>query len=462
MPELFISDSIFRAYDIRGVVASTLSANVVREIGRAIGSEALARGEKTVLLGRDGRLSGQTLCEALSQGIVSTGCDVVVIGQVPTPVLYYATHELVHHSGVMITGSHNPPEYNGLKIVIAGETLAEKGIAALKTRIDEDRLMSAQIPGRYKHMDLNARYLNRITSDIHVQRPMKVVVDCGNGVAGELAPRLLRALGCEVVELFCDVDGHFPNHHPDPAKPENLSDLILAVEASGAEIGLAFDGDGDRLGVVTPKGQVIWPDRLLMLYAKDVLQRQPGAEIIYDIKSSRQVAKLVEALGGKATMSQTGHSRMKAKLKQSGSPLGGEMSGHIFFKERWYGFDDALYCAGRLLEILALDDRDADTLFASLPDSYNTPELTICMQEGEQTQFMDRFSQIEVIEGAEISRIDGIRADFSDGFGLVRASNTTPCLTLRFEGDTPDALERIKDIFRVLIVHTQPGLALPF
>lgn len=460
MTEATLDPSIFRAYDIRGLVASNLTPGAVYEIGRAIGSESAARGEQTVIVGRDGRLSGPALAEALIGGLRASGRDVVDIGQVPTPVLYFAAHQLAARSGVMITGSHNPPEYNGMKIVLAGDTLAGEAIQGLRKRIENGDLDAGA--GTLRHLDVLPDYIERIRSDITLERPLKVVVDCGNGVAGEAAPRLLKALGCELTELYCDIDGHFPNHHPDPSKTENLADLIAAVQAQKAHLGLAFDGDGDRLGVVDGEGRIIWPDRLMMLFSKDILERNPGGQIIYDVKCSRHLDRTIADHGGKPEMWKTGHSLIKARMKETGALLAGEMSGHLFFRERWYGFDDALYSAARLLEILAKDPRPSSEVFAGLPDSVNTPELNVAMAEGEPHRFMDRLAAAARFDGATVATIDGVRADFSDGWGLVRASNTTPCLVLRFEADDAVALQRIQETFRKAMLDVDPGLSLPF
>jgi len=458
--ELNVDRSIFRTYDIRGIVETSLTPEVVYEAGRAIASAALERDQKAVIVGRDGRLSGPELVDALSQGIRAGGCNVIDIGAVPTPLVYFTAHTTDSNSGVMVTGSHNPPEYNGLKIVIAGETLAEDGIQDLYRRIVEGDLQSGE--GSYETADVISDYIEYVTKDIKVSGGKKVVLDCGNGIAGAVAPQLFRALGCEVTELFCDVDGNFPNHHPDPGKPENLTDLIQAVEEQQADIGLAFDGDGDRLGVVASDGTIIWPDRLLMLFAMDVLNRNSGAQIIYDVKCSRYVGQVVRDFGGKALMWKTGHSLIKAKMKETGALLAGEMSGHIFFKERWFGFDDALYSAARLLEILANDPRNSSAVFSALPDSVNTPEINVSMQEGEPKQFMERLLETAQFEDADVVTIDGVRADFADGWGLVRASNTTPSLVLRFEADNTEALERIQAQFKQAMLAAQPDLSLPF
>lgn len=455
-----LDHTIFKAYDIRGIVDETLTTDAVYWIGRALGAEAEARGEQHIYVARDGRLSGPKLIEALIRGLREAGRDVTDLGMVPTPVLYYAAYELGTGSGIMLTGSHNPPNYNGLKMVLGGTTLAGPDIQALRQRIETGDLSEGE--GRFDSADVVPQYIERITSDVKLARPMKVIVDCGNGVAGDAAPRLLRALGCEVSELFCEVDGNFPNHHPDPSQPENLADLQRALCEQDADIGLAFDGDGDRLGVVTSSGAVIWADRQMMLYARDVISRNPGAEIIYDIKCTSHLARVIEAAGGKPLMWKTGHSFVKAKLKETGDLLAGEMSGHIFFKERWYGFDDALYTAARLLEILAADGRPADEVFDALPDSINTPELKLHTAEGENHALMERLQAVANFPDAKVTTIDGIRVDFADGFGLVRASNTTPCLVIRFEAEDEAGLARIQGDFRELILSQAPEAGLPF
>jgi phosphomannomutase/phosphoglucomutase len=455
-----LDSSIFRAYDIRGVVGQSLTATTARQIGRAIGSEALQRGRNTVVVGRDGRLSGPMLSHALIEGITSTGCDVKDIGCVPTPVLYFATYYLDTHTGVVVTGSHNPPDYNGLKIVIDGETLSGESIQSLRERIETENFIAGQ--GSVQTINVVPDYVEKIRSDVDLARPLSVIIDCGNGVAGHVAPDLLRALGCEVKELYCEVDGNFPNHHPDPSKEENLVDLIGVVQSSQADLGLAFDGDGDRLGVVTSTGNVVWPDRVLMLFVMDILERNPGGQIIYDVKCTRHLDTLIREHGGQPLMWKTGHSFIKAKIKETGALLAGEMSGHIFINERWYGFDDALYVAARLLEILAKDSRPSDTIFAELPDSVNTPELNVAMNEGEPPVFINSLLETAHFEGATISTIDGLRADFPDGWGLVRASNTTPVLVLRFEADNQDALARIMGEFRRAMIKVNPHLSLPF
>ena len=456
--------SIFKAYDIRGIVGSTLTPEGVRAIGLALGHRARAAGSVEAVIGRDGRLSGPALSQALADGLQAAGLDVVDIGMVPTPVVYYATFELGTGTGVAVTGSHNPPDYNGLKMVVAGDAIHGEAIVALRDAIASGSLaeVAPAQRGRYRQASVGQRYLDRITGDVKLARPMKVAIDCGNGVAGALAPALFRALGCELVELFCEVDGTFPNHHPDPAHPENLQDLVRALRDTDAEIGLAFDGDGDRLGVVTKDGNIIWPDRQLMLYAQDVLSRNPGAEIIYDVKCSRKVAAHVRAHGGRPTMWRTGHSLVKAKLKESGAPLAGEMSGHVFFKERWYGFDDGLYTAARLLEILSRY-ADPSAVLNALPDSPATPELQLKTAEGENFTLVEALKREAKFEGAtEIITIDGVRVEYPDGFGLARPSNTTPVVVIRFEADTPEALARIQGAFRAAILAVKPGVALPF
>ena len=451
---------IFKAYDIRGIVGKSLTPEIVERIGQALGSEALAQNQKHFVIGRDGRLSGPELSAALARGIARSGCDVTDIGMVPTPVVYFAVQHLGAGSGVAVTGSHNPPDYNGLKMVIGGVTLSGDTIQQLRDRILKNDLTTGQ--GTISQADVRTAYLDRVAGDVKLARPMRVAVDCGNGVASELAPQLLKRLGCQVTELFCKIDGTFPNHHPDPSKPENLEDLIAEIKKGGYDVGLAFDGDGDRLGVIAPDGHVIWPDRQMVLYARDVLSRNPGGEIIYDVKCSRTLDAEIRKAGGKATMWKTGHSLVKAKLRETGALLAGEMSGHIFFKERWYGFDDGLYTAARLLELLSRDPRPTQEIFASLPNTVNTPELNLKFAEGEHFTVIKELVQRAHFPDAKLTTIDGLRADFSDGFGLVRASNTTPVLVLRFEGDNQEALERIQKRFRELILSVRPGIALPF
>ncbi|MCK5716574.1 MAG: phosphomannomutase/phosphoglucomutase [Thiomargarita sp.] len=461
--------SIFRAYDIRGIVPTeseeigenALTPSIVEKVGQAIGSEAAAQGQEKIVVARDGRLSGPKLIEALITGLEAAGREVIDIGMVPTPMLYFATHYLKTGSGVMLTGSHNPPNYNGLKIMIGGNALSGDAIQALDTRIKTGDLIKGT--GTRSQNDIHHAYLSRIHKDIKLSRSFKVVVDCGNGVAGVIAPHLIQTLGCQVIELFCDVDGHFPNHHPDPSMPANLEDLIQKVRDEKADLGLAFDGDGDRLGVVDAKGQIIWPDRQMILYAHDILKRQPGAEIIFDVKCTRHLRDAIKQAGGKPKMWKTGHSFIKAEMKASGALLGGEMSGHIFFKERWYGFDDAIYTAARLLEILSQDDRLPETVFDALPNAVNTPEIKLELAEfGDHYQLMDKINQTFRFENAEVNTTDGVRVDFKEGWGLVRPSNTTPCLVFRFEGDTQADVENIQEQFRQQFLKLDKTLKLPF
>lgn len=457
-----VSDSIFRAYDIRGVVGETLTEEVVYQIGLALGSEAHERGQPRIAVARDGRVSSPAFAAALIRGLTATGRDVIDIGMVPTPVLYFATHELGTGSGVMITGSHNPGHYNGLKIVLDAQALSGEAITAIRDRIRRADWVRGD--GQIESQDMIAAYLSRITSDSPPVSDggLKVVIDCGNGVPGILAPQLVRALGHTVTELYCDVDGSFPNHHPDPAQPDNLRDLIDTVRNEGAALGLAFDGDGDRLGVVDGSGQIIWPDRQMMLFAQDVLSRNPGAEIIFDVKCSRHLKRVIEERGGRPLMWKTGHSLIKAKMKSSAAPLAGEMSGHIFFKERWYGFDDALYAAARLLEILVRDGRPSAAVFGELPGGVSTPELKLDMPETEHAAFMQSLARDIPFPDGEIATVDGIRVDLPDAWGLIRPSNTTPCLILRFEGDDAAALGRIQERFRGWLGSVRSGLRLPF
>lgn len=441
-----IQASIFRAYDIRGVVGDTLNKHVATLIGRAIAAENLARGETSIAVARDGRLSGPDMLDALIAGLRAGGCDVVNVGQVPTPVLYFAASTLPGvTSGVMVTGSHNPPDYNGFKIMLAGETLSGDAITDLYRRIVENDLSEGS--GSFVEKDVSEAYLARIVSDITLKRPMKVVVDTGNGVAGELAPKLMKQLGCEVVPLFTEIDGNFPNHHPDPGDPANMQDLIRVVAETTADLGLGFDGDGDRVGVITPQGELIYPDRLMMAYAQDVLSRVPGGRVIFDVKCSGNLAKVINKHGGEAEMWQTGHSLIKARMKETGAPLAGEMSGHIFFAERWYGFDDGLYAAARLLEILAQQPMDADEFFAQYPQDPSTPEINIEVSDEKKFKVVERLiAEGEFGEGKRTT-IDGLRVDYEDGWGLCRVSNTSPKLVTRYEGKTEAALQRIQELF---------------
>jgi phosphomannomutase/phosphoglucomutase len=457
-----IEASIFKAYDIRGVVDDSLTESVIEAIGRSFAVRAAKAGMKEVIIGRDGRLSGPRLSEALSRGVRVAGLDVIDVGLVTTPVVYFGTFELATKTGIAVTGSHNPPNYNGLKMVVDGDALYGDAIQDLRRFIESGQTVGTGRMGGRREENLAMRYLQRVVRDVKLSRPMKIAIDCGNGVAGAFAPALFKALGCEVTELFCEVDGTFPNHHPDPAHPENLQDLIRCLRETDAELGLAFDGDGDRLGVVTKSGKIIFPDRQLMLFAEDVLSRNPGAQIIYDVKCSRNVANHIRAYGGQPVMWRTGHSLVKAKLKESGAPLAGEMSGHIFFKERWYGFDDGLYAGARLLEILSRSSNPSAVLEA-LPDSPTTPELQLSTAEGENFALVDALRRTAKFEGAtDIITIDGVRAEYLDGFGLARPSNTTPVVVLRFEADTDGALRRIQADFRRAILAVKPDAQLPF
>lgn len=454
-----IAADIFKAYDIRGIVDLTLTVDVVRAIGQAIGTQTLAAGYKRIVIGRDGRLSGPKLIVALASGLQMSGCDVIDIGCVTTPMAYFAAFHLDTQCAVMLTGSHNPPNYNGLKMVIAGVTLHGDAIQALRQLIERDDLSTGT--GAYAQQNITAAYMARIVSDISVARPMKVAVDCGNGVAGAYVAELYRQLGCTVEELHCTVDGHFPNHHPDPSKPENLRDLITALREGDSEIGLAYDGDGDRLGVVSKQGKIIYPDRLLMLYAADVLTRNPGAEIIFDIKSTGKLFEWIRVRGGKPVLWKTGHSLMKAKIQETGALLAGELSGHIFFKERWYGFDDGLYAGARLLELLSRVE-DIDSTLDNLPDTCCTPELHVHTNEGEQHRLMQVLADTaRFTDALEVITLDGVRVEYADGFGLARASNTTPTIVLRFEADSEAGLLRIKADFRRVLLDAEPNLDLP-
>jgi len=457
-----IDPSIFKAYDVRGVVDRTLTREAARSIGAALGTQGLTQSVREIAVGRDGRLSGPSLRDALVEGIRSTGCGVVDVGMVATPMLYFATYHLQTGSGVSITGSHNPPEYNGMKFVLAGQALYGEGLQALRARIETGDLARAATPGPLRSADIEQAYLARISGDVKLARPLKIAVDCGNGVAGAVAPRLYRGLGCQVTELFCEVDGTFPNHHPDPAHPENLQDLIECLRTTDAELGLAFDGDGDRLGVVTKDGRIIYPDRQMMLFVRDVLAARPGGEIIFDVKCTRNLAPWIRRHGGRPTMWRTGHSLIKAKLRETGAPFAGEMSGHLFFNDRWYGFDDGLYAGARLLEIVGRES-DPSALLNALPDALCTPELHLKTAESENFVLVERLRSQARFEGArEVITIDGVRVEYADGFGLARPSNTTPVVVLRFEADNQKALERIQADFRRAILEVKSDARLPF
>ncbi len=452
--------SIFRAYDIRGIVNTAITPEVAEQIGLAVGSEVRARNLAEVIVARDGRLSGPDLVRGLIKGLRATGCDVIDVGAVPTPLLYFATHEIGSGSGVMVTGSHNPPEYNGFKIMVGGETLAGEKVQELYARIAENRFIEGA--GALRQMDVIERYIDRVSGDVQLETPLHVILDAGNGIPGAVAPRLFEAIGCQVTPLYCEVDGNFPNHHPDPSDPHNLTDLIMAVKQTKADIGLAFDGDGDRLGVVLQSGEIVYPDRQLMLFAQDVLSRNPGSTVIYDVKCTGALGGIIRAAGGVPMMWKTGHSLIKAKMKETEAQLAGEMSGHFFFKERWYGFDDGMYAGCRLLEIIASSGLSADELFEELPKGVSTPELKVQMSEGAHYVFIERFQQKAKFDGARIATIDGIRADWDDGWGLVRASNTTPILVLRFDARDTAALQRIQEVFRQQLLALDPSLKLPF
>lgn len=449
--------SIFRAYDIRGIVGKTLNTEIVQQIGLALGSEAAARGETAILVARDGRTSGPKMVAALKAGILASGRDVIDIGMVPTPTLYFATHFVRGtQSGIMVTGSHNPPDYNGFKCVLAGETLSGDAISDLYRRISEQDFQKGE--GFEKSLDIREDYLTAIHQSVQPDRPLKVVVDTGNGVAGELAPRLLQEMGCEVISLFTEIDGTFPNHHPDPGKPENLKDLIATVKKEKADLGLGFDGDGDRVGVITPSGRMIYPDHLMMAFAEDLLERNPAAKIIYDVKCTGKLGEVIRQAGGQPEMYRTGHSLIKARMKASGALLAGEMSGHIFFQERWYGFDDGLYAAARLLEILAKQDMDADAFFERFPQNISTPEINITVSDENKFALVERLAKEADFGEGQATTLDGIRVDYADGWGLCRASNTTPVLVLRFEGQTQQALDLIAERFRKALQAIDPTL----
>ncbi|HEU0153201.1 MAG TPA: phosphomannomutase/phosphoglucomutase [Arenimonas sp.] len=461
-PRATLDRSIFRAYDIRGVVGKTLDAETARLIGHAIGTEMHRQDARSVVVGRDGRLSSPEMANALIEGLRLAGREVIDIGDAPTPLVYFGAYHLRAGSCVSVTGSHNPPDYNGFKIVIDGETLAGDAIQKLYERIAENDLYVADAPGLVSRRDIVQDYIDRVAGDIQIERKLRVVVDCGSGIAGLVAPRLLEAIGADVEPLYCEVDGTFPHHHPDPSDPANLQDLVRVVQRVGADIGLAFDGDGDRLGVVTQSGEMIYPDRLLMLFAADVLERNPGACIIYDVKCTGHLPMHILRHGGSPLMWKTGHSLIKAKMRETEAELAGEMSGHFFFRERWYGFDDGIYAAARLLEILSTRGETPQEVFDTLPKGVSTPELKIHVEEGQQYVFIEKFVAAAKFEGARIATIDGVRADWSDGWGLVRASNTTPVLVLRFDAKDSEALERIKQAFREQLLAVDPGLALPF
>jgi len=463
-----LSPSIFKAYDIRGIIDQTLDASVAKSIGQAFGSQMRELGETVIVIGRDGRLSGPNLIEALAEGLLSTGIDVIDLGMVATPMVYFGANQTIEGrkplSGIMITGSHNPPNYNGFKMVLGGAAIYGDQIQAIRQRIEAQQFIQAPPAeiGKRSYFNIFPMYLECIVSDVKLARPMKIAVDCGNGVGGAFAATLFRALGCEVEELFCEVDGHFPNHHPDPAHIENLQDLIKNLARTNNELGLAFDGDADRLGVVTKDGQVIFPDRQMMLFAKDVLSRNPGKQIIYDVKCTRNLATWVKQHGGEPLMWKTGHSLVKAKLKETGAPLAGEMSGHIFFKDRWFGFDDGLYTGARLLEILS-KEKDPNQTLNNLPNAICTPELQLECAEGEPFTILETIkANAKFPTSQSINTIDGVRVEYSDGFGLARPSNTTPIVVMRFEADSEEAIQRIQAEFKLALLAAKPDAVLPF
>ncbi|MGL4768217.1 MAG: phosphomannomutase/phosphoglucomutase [Formosimonas sp.] len=456
-----LAKSIFKAYDIRGIVDETLTEDAVRRIGHAIGSQAAAQGVRQLVLGRDGRLSGLRLQTALADGVIRAGVDVIDVGMVPTPVVYFATRLLNTGSGVMVTGSHNPPQYNGLKMMLAGRTLYGADIIDLYQRIVDEQLHTAETAGHVIERNVLPEYIDAMCADITLHRPMHVAVDCGNGVGGVVASQLLQRLGCMVTELFCEVDGNFPNHHPDPAEPHNLIDLQNTLRDGTAEIGLAFDGDADRLGVVTQDGQIIYPDRQMMLFAQDILSRIPNATVLYDVKCSAHLPRFIAQHGGQSLMWKTGHSLMKAKLQETRAEFAGEMSGHLYFNDRWGGLDDGLYAAARLLEIVSRST-DVNGVLNNLPQGISTPEITVRLNEGEGHALMQQLAQTAQFDQAHVSTVDGLRADYADGFGLVRASNTTPSLVLRFEADDAAGLQRIQNEFKQLLVQAKPEIVLPF
>lgn len=449
--------AIFKAYDIRGVVPTAFDAEFARLLGRSFGDLALAQGERVVAVGRDGRLSSPSLADSLIRGLMAAGVNVIELGAVTTPMMYFAAHT-VTRSGVQVTASHNPRDHNGFKLLLGGQTVCGQGLQHVRERIESGAAHAAPHRGFVKRIDVLSAYAERIAGDIHLARPLKVVVDCGNGVGGASAPRVLRAIGCDVTEIFCEVDGRFPNHHPDPGNPANLQDLIAAVQDVGADLGVALDGDGDRLGVVTRTGHVIYPDRQLMLLAQDALTRHPGAHIVFDVKSSQRLAEVIAAAGGKPVMGPSGYVRVKEGMQQHHAPVAGEMSGHIFFAERWYGFDDATYSACRLLEILSRHP-DPSAVLDALPENCSTPELHVHCEEGESHEVAGRLARMAEagsFPGGQVCTLDGLRVDWPDGFGLVRASNTNPVLTIRFEGHTEGAMRRIQDEMMALLRRVKP------
>lgn len=447
---------IFRAYDIRGIVTTELTTDVVYDIGLAIGSEIQKQGDHRAVVGRDGRLSGPGHLAALIEGIMRTGCHVVNIGMVSTPVLYFATHHLKIANGIMLTGSHNPVDYNGLKMIIGGKTLTDKQITGLYQCLMAGDVISGE--GKVVEQDIIANYIQAVKTHTDVKPGIKVVIDAGNGATGHIAPKLFAALGCDVTAIFCDVDGHFPNHHPDPSQPENLIDIIAKVKSTHADVGFAFDGDGDRLGLITSQGEIIYPDRQLMLFAQAVLQQHPGEKILFDVKSSKNLFDVITQAGGIPMMYKTGHSLLKNKMLAENSPLAGEMSGHLFFNDKWFGFDDAMYSAARMLEIMSQQNRDLDTIFAEIPNSVATPEIQVAISEAEKFSYMETLQKNVDFDDAKVIDIDGLRIEFADGWGLIRPSNTTANLTLRFEADNTAALQRIQMQFKAFMLAHKADL----
>ena len=456
-----LPQAIFRAYDIRGIVEEQLNPEIYYALGLAIGTLSLEQHQKTIIVGRDGRLTSPAYTQAVISGLMATGCEVVDIGQVPSPVLYFATHYWPYKTGVMVTASHNPSNYNGLKIVLNGKTLNAGAIQDLYHQIQAKRFVKGQ--GRYREQPIVAEYIDYIIKSVHLKKPLKIVLDCGNGVGAVTAPSLYRALGCDVIELYCEVDGRFPNHHPDPVVPENLNDLIAAVKTHHADCGIALDGDADRLGFVTNQGEIIWPDRVLMYLVKDVLQHHPGAPVIFDVKCTNQLARVIEEAGGVPMMWQTGHSILKAKMLEEKAPIAGELSGHLFFNdERWFGFDDGVYVGARLLELLSREYETSSQVFQALPNLLNTPEMKVTIPDGNPHAFMEKLVKHAQFDQATVFTIDGLRVDYGYGWGLVRASNTTPALTLRFEADTPEHLAHIQAIFKSQLLSLNSTLSIPF
>lgn len=456
-----VKAEIFRACDIRGVVGESLTEEVAYLLGLSFGTLAQQKQQKQVVIGRDGRHSGPSLAKSLMLGLTESGCDVIDLGQVPTPLVYYATYSLNTGTGIMITGSHNPVNYNGFKMMLKEKTLANEQIQELYHCIQKREFASGQ--GSSSFYNVIDPYIERVVQDIRLQRSLKIVVDCGNGVVGVMAEKFFSALGCDVIPLYCTVDGDFPHHHPDPGQPQNLQDLISTVKAEKADLGLAFDGDGDRLGVVTNRGEIIWPDRVMMLFVEDILKRNPASAIIFDVKCSRHLTQRISDLGGKPLMYKTGHALIKSKMQETNALLGGEMSGHFFFQERWYGFDDACYSAARLLELIASHpQRETAAIFEALPNSVSTPEINIAIPENKKFSFIEKIKSEHGFQEAECITVDGLRVEFKDGWGLIRASNTTPCLVLRFEADNNDALARIQQQFKQEILIQAPELNVPF